>query len=506
MVSSRITHTAQRNQQKRPLAYGMRKAVQYIESNASPLLILTYPLKAMRLHSFWIPVFDRLSSSNFVTLDDIISLVQPADHQKIEDFLNHLVRKGFLEQDGYQQLANYPHVSIIIPVRNRPEEITACLHSLSQLDYPIEKTEVIVVDDASDDRTPDVVSTFPVNLISLKEHKQASFCRNLAARQANGEILAFIDSDCLADPLWLRELIPVFKDETLGAVGGMVDSHLDEKGLDRYEKVKSSLSMGSWFKSSREGNQFFYVPSCNLLVRRNLFLELGGFREELHVGEDVDFCWKLQDEGYHVEYQPIGRVYHRHRSKLMPFCSRRFDYGTSEPLLQQLHPKKIQQMIFPPAASLFWGFAVLFFMLGNIAMLAFCGIVVLIDSLFRWAKIRLRKIPIEFTPIFLAVPRSYFAFFYHSCTFVSRYYLIWCIFIAPLSPLASATILGMHLIAGIVEYFIKKPRLNAGSYLLYFSLDQLSYQLGVWWGCLKMFNFNPVNPEIVTKSLSKEKQ
>ena len=163
-------------------------------------------------------------------------------------------------------------------------------------------------------------------------------------------------------------------------------------------------------------------------------------------------------------------------------------------------------MIFPPAASLFWGFAVLFFMLGNIAMLAFCGIVVLIDSLFRWAKIRLRKIPIEFTPIFLAVPRSYFAFFYHSCTFVSRYYLIWCIFIAPLSPLASATILGMHLIAGIVEYFIKKPRLNAGSYLFYFSLDQLSYQLGVWWGCLKMFNFNPVNPEIVTKSLSKEKQ
>ena len=443
------------------------------------------------------PVFECLSWNTYLPLDKLAPLIQGAHPDEVELFLNDLFRKGFLEQEGFSTLSDYPFVSVIIPVRNRPLEIEACLRSLGEVLYPPEKLEIIVVDDASTDYTPFTVSAFPVHLIPLKKSKQASYCRNLAARKARGDILAFIDSDCLAEPLWLLELIPAFKDPSLGAVGGMVDSYFVESSLDRYEQVKSSLIVGFRAKRSLERERFFYVPSCNLLARRDLFLKVEGFKEELVVGEDVDFCWRLQDAGRHVEFRPAGRVFHRHRNRLRPFCRRRFDYGTSEPLLQQLHPERSKQMVFPPVASLFWGVAILAITLASFPFFALCGVIILFDALSKLIGIKDKGTTIKFPAVFMAVIRSYFAFFYHCCAFVSRYYMIWSIAIIPLFPLISVIMLGMHFLTGLVEYSARKPRLNPASYLFYFSLEQLSYQLGVWWGCLKNLSFGSVNPRVV---------
>ena len=485
------------NQGFKKLAYRLPQTVTCHAINGRFQLVLDFPLKSIFLHPSWRVVFEILSKGDFAPLENIVPLVKGADPDKIELFFNDLVRKGFLEQEGSPLLADYPFVSIIIPVRNRPAEIEDCLHSLGQLIYPPEKLEIIVVDDASTDNTYQAILKFPVFLISLKENKKAPFCRNLAAKKAKGDILAFIDSDCLADPFWLQELIPAFKDSSLTAVGGMVDAHFEKSALDWYEKVKSSLVMGLRVRRSSESEKFFYVPSCNLLVRRDPFLKLGGFREELFVGEDVDFCWRLQDAGHHVEFRPAGKVYHKHRNRLRAFCSRRFDYGTSEPLLQQLHPERSKQMVFPPGESLFWGIAVLAIILKSVPLLALCGIAVFTDVLTKFVRVTRRGIPIRLPHLFLAVIRSYFSFFYHQCAFVSRYYLIWAALIVLLLPLASTIILGMHLLTGFMEYFIKKPRMNPVSFIFYFSLEQLSYQSGVWWGCIRNSSFSAVNPRVV---------
>ena len=479
-----------------PLAYRLRKTVRYHEIESSLHLSLDYPLKAIVLNPIWKPTIHLLDRGPFIPIDDILPLIEPAVPEKIEAFLNALVRKGFLESEGYPSLNEYPFVSIIIPVRNRPKEIADCLESLGRLDYPADKREVIVVDDASDDNTPDVVSGYPVHLIPLKEHRQASFCRNLASRKAKGEILAFLDSDCLADPLWLKGLIPAFRDSSNGAAGGMVDSTFNEKGLDRYEKVKSSLNMGFWPRSSREGDLFFYLPSCNLLIRRALFNQLGGFKEDMAVGEDVDLCWRLRDQGHHVEYRPVGRVTHKHRNSIKPFLARRFEYGASEPLLQRTHADRIKQFSFSLWDPIFWGLVLLTIASGWMPLLILCGVILLIDSLIRFGRIRRRHIPIHFPRILLAAFRGYLAVFYHWCAFVSRYYLYFALLLLMPVPVVSAVILGMHLLTGILEYFIKKPRLNLPLFLFYFTLDQLSYQLGVWWGCLKGLFFSPVNPRI----------
>ncbi len=481
----------------KPLAYRLPKTLVWQERNGSLQFVLAFPLKTIMLHRSWRALFERLTSDTYLPLDKLAPLIHGAHPDEVELFLNDLFRKGFLEQEGFSTLSDHPFVSVIIPVRNRPLEIEACLRSLDEVVYPPERLEIIVVDDASTDQTPETISRFPVHLIPLKENKQASYCRNLAARKARGDILAFIDSDCLAEPLWLQELIPAFKDPSLGVVGGRVDSYFVESYLDRYEQVKSSLIVGFRAKRSLNRERSFYVPSCNLLARRDLFLKLGGFKEELFVGEDVDFCWRIQDAGHHVEFRPAGRVYHRHRNRLRHFCARRFDYGTSESLLQQLHPERRKQMVFSPGASLFWGIAILSMTFGSFPFLALCGIAVLSETLSKLFRIRGMGTTIKFPAVFMAVIRSYFAFFYHCCAFVSRYYLFWAIVVVPLFPLAFIIIIGMHLLTGLVEYFIKKPRLNPVSFFFYFSLEQLSYQLGVWWGCLKNLSFSSVNPRVV---------
>jgi mycofactocin glycosyltransferase len=360
-----------------------------------------------------------------------------------------------------------------------------------------------VVDDASEDHTPQVVSTFPVHLISLAKRSQASFCRNLGAQQARGEILAFIDSDCRADALWLRELVPAFRGPAIGVVGGLVDSIFQAKAVDRYEKVKSSLNMGPWFKRSEEMDRFFYVPSCNLLTRKDLFVKLGGFRTDLHVGEDVDYCWRVQDRGYKVEYRPRGKIFHRHRNTLWGFCSRRFDYGTSEPQLQQLHRARPKALLLPPAASLFWLLAALSVLEAEGALLGLCGLVALIDSGAAIRKLRTRLIPVRAYEVLLAVLRSYLAFLFHTCAFVSRYYLFWTLPLTLYFPEAGVAMIGAHLLSGVGEYLIRRPRLDPLSFLFLFTLEQISYQAGVWWACAKRKFFGPVNPRLFIRLSSK---
>ena len=427
---------------------------------------------------------------------------QPAD--AIDRFLNTLIRKGYLAQTGFPRLADsdYPAVSVIIPVRDRPQEIRACLASLTRLDYPAAKREIIVVDDASRDDTPAVVEQFPaVRLIRMPQHRQASFCRNRAAASARGDILAFIDSDCLADPTWLKELVPAFRDRSLGALGGRVDAAFEENGLDRYEKVKSALKMGSWFKRSEQAERFFYVPACNFLVRRDAFRDVGGFRASLHVGEDVDFCWRLQDAGFSLEYRPLGRVAHKHRNRLGAFCTRRFDYGTSEPVLQSLHRARVKTLFLPWSETLFWLAAVMAIVLQNFLPLAAGGALLLVDGIRKHRRLQTRQVPVTRRAVYTAIIRGYLAFVYHCCSFVSRYYLIVVPALVPLSPLTAAVMGCMHLIAGLVEYRVKQPRLNPLFFLFFFTLEQASYQSGVWWACIRRLNFNPVLPRVIHKRI-----
>ena len=487
----------------RPLVFRLRPSARYHRlPNGKSALVLLFPLRAAFIHDIWHPVLTCLDHETWVPLGRIAEAAPGVQPDQIEFFMNTLTRKGYIAQDGFPLLeaADYPTVSVIIPVRNRPMEITACLRSLTCLAYPTDKLEIIVVDDASDDTTPAAAAQFQqVRLLRMQQRHQASFCRNRAAEIARGDVLAFIDSDCLADPTWLNELVPAFRDCSLGALGGRVDGALEKNGLDRYEQVKSALKVGSYFKRSEKAERFFYVPTCNFLVRRDAFKKLDGFRETLHVGEDVDFCWRLQDAGFSLEYRPMGKVSHKHRNRLAAFCARRFDYGTSEPMLQKLHAGRVKTLYLPWFETLFWLFVILAMLLKTTLPLLLGAGLLLMDGIKKHAKLKARQVPVTRLQVYTAIIRGNLSFVYHCCSFISRYYLIIVPLVWLLSPITAAIMIGMHLTAGIVEYTVKKPRLNPASFLLFFTLEQASYQSGVWWECIQRVNFSPVLPRIIHK-------
>lgn len=480
------------------LCYGLRPGVSFFREKGGVGLILSFPLKVIRLAGHWGGVLELLSQSETVSQERILKEVEGDNPDRVELFLNDLVRKGFLFVKGIGGLTEHPRLSVVVPVRNRPDDIEACLESLLKLEYAGDRLEIIVVDDASTDDTRSRISRFPVRLVSMEERQGASSCRNLGAQRAAGDIVAFLDSDCTVEPGWLRELLPAFKDRHVAGVGGWVDSYYKEKTLDRYEKVKSSLFMGVWPKTSSKENRFFYVPSCNLLVRKEAFTRVGGFNEALSVGEDVDLCWRLQNKGYRMEYRPLGRVFHKHRNSLKAFCLRRFDYGTSEPLLQRLHGDREKHMLFPLGAAVFWALVFLCLLVQTPFPLALAGGGLILEVLSRHARVRRHGIPIKRFTVLFAVMRSYAAFSYHLCAFISRYYLLLSFVLLPWIPVLSAIPWGMHAVVWLVEYFNKRPSLHPLAFLWYFTLEQLSYQSGVWWACLKTFNFNPVNPRLAT--------
>jgi mycofactocin glycosyltransferase len=175
-----------------PAAYHLRKGVRcWFPPDSKPLLVSDFPLRGLAVQRCWRSLLARLASGDFVSLKALAACVPDLPLEKTEIFLEHLVRKAFCEREGITILSRYPFITIIVPVRNRCDDLARCLDSLSRLDYPADRTEIIVVDDASSDGSLEVAAKFPVQSILLETHRQASFCRNLAARRAKGEILFY---------------------------------------------------------------------------------------------------------------------------------------------------------------------------------------------------------------------------------------------------------------------------------------------------------------------------
>jgi hypothetical protein len=223
---------------------------------------------------------------------------------------------------------------------------------------------------------------------------------------------------------------------------------------------------------------------------------VGGFQEDLAVGEDVDLCWRIQDQRHAIEYRPVGPVYHRHRNRLPAFCSRRFDYGTSEPLLQKRHPRRTKTFGFPWGGALFWTALFLTLFTSSWTPAIPGAFILFVDGAARSRRLLRQGIPLAFGPILTAVLRDYLSLFFHGCAFLSRYYLAAGLLLIPLRPGLSLAVSVVQLLTGSVIYAVKRPRMNFLSFQFFFFLDQLSYQTGVWWGCLKNLHFRPVTPKL----------
>lgn len=461
------------------MIYRLAPQVRLVAKEDTGLLIRDYPLRTMSCNaSLW-----KLISK--IKTDGIVESSAPV--------MESLAESGFLQR-VWEKVSDAacPVVSIIIPVKDRADELARCLQSLSELDYPPEKLECIVVDDGSSDRSARVAEQSRATCIpSGGTGLGPAAARNQGARRARGEILAFIDSDCTATPDWLRDLVAPFTQADVAAVGGQVRGYFAQSWLDKYENAMSSLSVGKTEKWSDGSKDSFYLPSCNLLVRRKHFHGLGGFDEKMQVGEDVDLCYRLRDCGYRIGYMAAGPVFHAHRNRVRSFMSRRFAYGTSEALLQKKHGERKKNMQMSRAT-------LLYFLLLPILVLSpgvGCALLIFLFGVdCRKQYIFLCKHKKDHSvkrgvSIVKARCRTLFSLGYYLSYHCIRYYLPLILPISLFDTRVGAVAALLFFWAASVDYSVKKAALGILPFYWLYLLEQLAYSCGVLWGCFKRNSF-----------------
>ncbi len=225
-----------------------------------------------------------------------------------------------------------PKVSVIVCGYNGGSTLEACLQSLKTIDYP--DYEVIVVDDGSTDNTQEIIRNHPwVKSITQTNHG-LSFARNVGAAAATGEILAYTDSDCMADPDWLYYLVGTLLSGNYAGVGGPNIS----PPAQHWQQACVAAAPGGPSHVLLTDVVAEHIPGCNMAFHRWAFDKIGGFDPEYRkAGDDVDFCWRLQQEGEVIAFSPSAIVWHYRRFTLKAFRKQQEGYGEAESLLRFKH-------------------------------------------------------------------------------------------------------------------------------------------------------------------------
>lgn len=218
--------------------------------------------------------------------------------------------------------------SIIIPTHKRPQQIVRCLKAICDLNYPIDKFEVIVVDDGAT-LPPELIENFRNNLnLTFHQQKQAgpAQARNKGAELSSFEFLAFTDDDCLPDKNWLLNFSEKLSQTSEVCVGGRVTNAL-EKNLFSAASQHLVDYLHDYFKEKND--KMFFFTSNNIALPKNTFEKLGGFDSNypLPAAEDRDFCKRLLEQNFRLVYQPQALVRHFHKLNLRGFWRQQFNYG-----------------------------------------------------------------------------------------------------------------------------------------------------------------------------------
>jgi GT2 family glycosyltransferase len=210
--------------------------------------------------------------------------------------------------------------SIIIPVFNKVSYTFACLRALF-FEIDPQSSEIIIIDNASQDETPRLLSYFKstIRIISNAENMGFVEACNQGASVASGEYLVFLNNDTIVQPGWLANLLYTAEnDQAVGAVGSMLiypDGRLQEAGGIVWKDGDAS----NYGRGEDQANQKYnfarevdYCSGASLLVRKKLFDELGGFDKRYAPAyyEDTDLCFGIRSLGFKVVYQPLSRVVH----------------------------------------------------------------------------------------------------------------------------------------------------------------------------------------------------
>lgn len=206
-------------------------------------------------------------------------------------------------------------VSVIIPAYNEEKYIKGCLKALKE--QSVDYFETIVIDNGSTDKTVDIAASYDV-LVQQKVVGNIAAMRNFGASYANGDILAFLDADCIPASTWIEQALGRFGDNRVGVTGCHCSIPKESTWVER-----------AWYSSKPSGkNRVNFIGTANFFVRKAVFEELNGFDENLRTGEDYEFCSRVRAKGYEVISDDRIKVIHlRGPKSLMERLKKEIWYG-----------------------------------------------------------------------------------------------------------------------------------------------------------------------------------
>ncbi|MDP8262637.1 MAG: glycosyltransferase [Candidatus Ancaeobacter aquaticus] len=270
-------------------------------------------------------------------------------------------------------------VSIIIPIKNYNDYLNESVEACLNLLYP--NFEIIVLPDDcsgsfkhSDKKQVKIIPTGPMG---------PSEKRDIGAKKATGEILAFIDDDAYPVGEWLGVAVRNFSDPDVAAVGGPGVTPYSDSLLQQV----SGAIYDSWMASG--ANTYRYrpgkkrlvddYPSCNFIVRKSVFDEVGGFDSTYYPGEDTVLCLKITKKlKKKIVYEPLALVYHHRRAVFKPHLKQITNYAKHRGYFVKKFPETSMRLSYFIPSMFVCGvvFGWLLFLLNILFLYLYCGIII----------------------------------------------------------------------------------------------------------------------------------
>jgi cellulose synthase/poly-beta-1,6-N-acetylglucosamine synthase-like glycosyltransferase len=225
--------------------------------------------------------------------------------------------------------ADYPKVSIIVASYNNQDTIKECLESVLAQNYPADCFEVIVMDGKSKDDTVKIAQQFPIKVVSIRLNCPAAY--NYVMKIAAFPILGYVDSDAKVEADWLKKLVPHLSEPEVAGVSGSIETwNLDNPWA-------RSIGYDLKARYRRIGKYTGRIATMNLLLKRAVIEEAGGWNENLPSQYDTDLGYRISALGYKIAYEPSAVCYHYNRPTLGAYYRQQHQYGKNTLKLYFMH-------------------------------------------------------------------------------------------------------------------------------------------------------------------------
>jgi len=242
-------------------------------------------------------------------------------------------------------------ISIVIPAFNEGKNIIECVRSLKAQGFPKNDFEIIVVDNNSKDNTADIVKNLDV-ILKVEYKRGPAAAKNTGISLAKGNIIAFIDGDCIATKGWLKNIVSGFYKPDVGCVAGGIAAMEDDNlsHMERFLIKKRYLSQAQHIE-----HQFLpFAATANAAYRKEVFDKIGLFDEKLFVGEDADLSWRMQlFTDYKIKYIPDAEVFHPYESKRKQLFRQKRQHAYGSVMLYKKY-KKYRQREVKSLKQIYW--------------------------------------------------------------------------------------------------------------------------------------------------------